>query len=156
MPFLIWLIKFPQSRYGYFSYISCLVYYLSYQYFRFGEVNKKFINIIFSVLLIFLLVKNISRINNELNNNVNHYKDYPIKEFRDEDYKSKIINKVKVNIPINSFMECGNIPMLCQASEDMIKKIKIYNGYYILENNLVEIIRHINNSAIYDMVETNN
>ena len=106
-------------------------------------------------MLIFLLVKNISRINSELNNNFKNYKYYPIKEFRDEDYNSKIVNEVKFNIPTNSFMECGNIPMLCQASEEMIKSVKIYHGYYILENNPTEVIRHINSSAIYDMIETN-
>ena len=68
---------------------------------------------------------------------------------------SKIVNEVKFNIPTNSFMECGNIPMLCQASEEMIKSVKIYHGYYILENNPTEVIRHINSSAIYDMIETN-
>ena len=155
LPFLIWLIKFPQSRYGYFSYISCLIYYLTSQYFNFGEINRKLVTSFFSVLLIFLLVKNISRINSELNNNFKNYKYYPIKEFRDEDYNSKIVNEVKFNIPTNSFMECGNIPMLCQASEEMIKSVKIYHGYYILENNPTEVIRHINSSAIYDMIETN-
>ena len=37
----------------------------------------------------------------------------------------------------------------------MIKSVKIYHGYYILENNPTEVIRHINSSAIYDMIETN-
>ena len=32
--------------------------------------------------------------------------------------------------------------MLCQASEEMIKGVKIYHGYYILENNPTEVIRH--------------
>ena len=52
-------------------------------------------------------------------------------------------------------MECSNIPMPCVAKEKMIKKTKIVNGYYILENNTSELIEHINFSAIYDMVETN-
>ena len=52
-------------------------------------------------------------------------------------------------------MECSNIPMLCMAKDKMIKKTKVVNDYYFLENNSSELIQHINSSAIYDMVETN-
>ena len=53
-------------------------------------------------------------------------------------------------------MECSNIPMLCLANQKMIKKAKVYNGYYFLENNSSELRRHISSSAYYDMIETNN
>ena len=39
---------------------------------------------------------------------------------------------------------------------EMIKKSKVINGYYFLENNSSELIKHVKSSAIYDMVETNN
>ena len=153
MPLFIWLIKFPQSRYGYFSYISFLFFYASFQYFNIGEINKRLIKIFFSVLLIFLSTKNILRINSEINNyNLNNY---PIKKFRSDDYKVKFIDNIKFNIPKKSFMECSNIPMLCASNEKMIKKSKVINGYYFLENNSSELIKHIKSSAIYDMVETN-
>lgn len=155
MPLFIWLIKFPQSRYGFFSYISFLFFYVSYQYFNIGEINKRLIKIFFSILLIFLSTKNILRINSEVNNSYN-LNNYPIKKFRSDDYTVKLIDNIKFNIPKNSFMECSNIPMLCAAKEKMIKKSKVINGYYFLENNSSELIKHIQFSAIYDMVETNN
>ncbi len=155
LPFFIWFIKFPQSRYGYFSYISCLSFYIAFQYFNFGEINKRLLTSIFSILLIFLLGKNFLRIHKEINNNVNNYKYYPIKEFRKEDYKTIFINKVQFNIPVNSFMECSNIPMFCLANEDMIKNVNIINGYYFFENNLSALDKHIQSTAYYDMIETN-
>ena len=155
LPFLIWLIKFPQSRYGYFSYIACLFFYISHQLFNLGEINKKLLTSLFSILLIFLLTKNFSRIYKEINNNPNNYTYYPIKEFRKDDFKTIFINNVKFNIPINSFMECSNIPMFCVANENMIKNVKFLYGYYFLENNILELKQHIKSTANYDMVETN-
>ena len=154
-PFLIWFIKFPQSRYGYFSYMSCFLYYISYNYLNFGKINKKLLTSLFSILLIFLLAKNFLRIHKEINNNPNNFIYYPIKEFRKEGYKTIFINKVQLNVPTNSFMECSNIPMLCVANENMIKKAKFLYGYYILENNIYELRKHIKETAIYDMIETN-
>ncbi len=155
LPFLIWLIKFPQSRYGYFSYISCFFFYISFQFLNFGEINKKFLTSIFSVLIIFLISKNFLRIYKELNNNENDYKYYPIKEFREDEYKTIFINNVQFNVPVSSFMECSNIPMFCVASENMIRNVYYLNGYYFFENNQLELNQHINSSAYYDMVETN-
>ena len=155
LPFLIWLIKFPQSRYGYFSYVACLFFYISSQYLNFGEINKKLLISIFSVLIIFLLTKNFLRIYKELNNTGNNYKYYPIKEFKKENYTTIFINKVEFNIPENSFMECSNIPMFCLANENMIKNVKLINSYYFLENNFFGLINHINATAKYDMIETN-
>ncbi len=156
IPFMIWSIKFPQSRYGYFSYVSCLFFYISYRYFNLGEINKKSVKIFFSILLIFLSTKNILRIHSEIQNNNNNINQYPIKKFKSDDYIVKLIDNIKFNIPKNSFMECSNIPMLCLANQKMIKKAKVYNGYYFLENNSSELRRHISSSAYYDMIETNN
>ncbi len=155
LPFLIWLFKFPQSRYGYFSYVACLLFYISSQYLNFGEINKKLSISIFSMLIIFLLTKNFLRIYKEININENNYKYYPIKEFKKENYSTIFINKVQFNVPENSFMECSNIPMFCLANENMIKNVKFINGYYFFENNFSELIDHINSTAIYDMIETN-
>ncbi len=155
LPFLIWLLKFPQSRYGYFSYISCFFFYISFQFLNFGEINKKFLTSVFSILLIFLISKNFLRIYKELNNNENNYKYYPIKEFREDEHKTIFINNVQFNVPVSSFMECSNIPMFCVASENMIANVYYLNGYYFFENNQLELNQHINSSAYYDMVETN-
>ncbi len=155
LPFLIWLIKFPQSRYGYFAYISCLFFYISFKNFNFGEINKKLLTSLFSILFIFLLTKNFLRIYKEINNSDNHYKYYPIKEFRKENYKTIFIKKVQFNIPVNSFMECSNIPMFCVSNEKMIKNVKFLNGYYFFENNTFALDNHIKSTAHYDMIETN-
>ena len=64
MPLFIWLIKFPQSRYGYFSYISFLFFYASY-HILIGEINKINKNIFFSTIN-FSFTKNILRINMRL------------------------------------------------------------------------------------------
>ena len=42
-PLLIWLILFPQSRYGYFSYISIIIFYISFNYLKVGKFNKKIV-----------------------------------------------------------------------------------------------------------------
>ena len=135
--------------------MSCFLYYISYNYLNFGKINKKLLTGLFSILLIFLLAKNFLRIHKEININPNNFIYYPIKEFRKEGYKTIFINKVQFNIPVNSFMECSNIPMLCVANENMIKKAKFLYGYYILENNIYELRKHIKKTAIYDMIETN-
>ena len=153
-PLLIWFTKLPQSRYGYFAYLSCFFIYISFQYLKIGEINKKFINIFFSLLLVFLITKNFSRINNEIQN-LNTSDSYPIKKFRVDEYEIKLINNNKFNIPKNSFMECANIPMLCLANIHMIKNVKVIRNYIVLENDLVGLENHINASAIYDMIETN-
>ena len=92
---MIWSIKFPQSRYGYFSYVSCLFFYISYRYFNLGEINKKSVKIFFSILLIFLSTKNILRIHSEIKNNNNNINQYPIKKFKSDDYTVKLIDNIK-------------------------------------------------------------
>jgi membrane-associated HD superfamily phosphohydrolase len=57
-PLLIWLTLFPQSRYGYFSYISFIIFYISFYYFKIGKFNHKLVVTSFSILLIFLVTKN--------------------------------------------------------------------------------------------------
>ena len=154
LPLLIWLLKLPQSRYGYFAYLSCLIFYISFQFFKVGEINKKFTIIIFTLLIAFLVFKNVTRIYYEVKN-LKKFQNYPIKNFRVDEYKINFINKKRFNIPKNSFMECGNIPMLCLANVNMISDVKIISNYIFLKNNNNGLKQHINSSAIYDMIETN-
>ena len=154
LPLLIWLLKLPQSRYGYFAYLSCLIFYISFQFFKVGEINKKFTIIIFTLLIAFLVFKNVTRIYYEVKN-LKKNQNYPIKNFRVDEYKINFINKKRFNIPKNSFMECGNIPMLCLANVNMISDVKIISNYIFLKNNNNGLKQHINSSAIYDMIETN-
>ena len=46
--------------------------------------------------------------------------------------------------------------MLCASKEKMIKKSKVINGYYFLENNLQELIKHVKSSAILIWLKYNN
>ena len=154
LPLLIWLLKLPQSRYGYFAYLSCLIFYISFQFFKVGEINKKFTISIFTLLIAFLVFKNVTRIYYEVKN-LKKFQNYPIKNFRVDEYEINFINKKRFNIPKNSFMECGNIPMLCLANVNMISNVKIISNYIFLKNNNNGLKQHINSSAIYDMIETN-
>lgn len=154
-PLLIWLILFPQSRYGYFSYISIIIFYISFNYLKVGKFNKRIVVTSFSILLIFLVTKNILRIKNEILSNIYSYDNYPIKKFRSDDYTVNYIDNIKFNVPLNSFMECSNIPMLCMSNINMINTASIKKNYYFLEGNLKAIKKHIKSSALYDMIETN-
>jgi hypothetical protein len=154
-PLLIWLILFPQSRYGYFSYISFIIFYISFHYLKVGKFNNRIVVTTFSILLIFLVTKNISRIKNEISSNIYDHENYPIKKFISDDYTVNYIDNIKFNVPLNSFMECSNIPMLCVSNIKMINAVKIKKNYYLLESNSVAMKDHIKSSAIYDMIETN-
>ena len=154
-PLLIWLILFPQSRYGYFSYISFIIFYISFYYFKIGKFNHKLVVSTFSILLILLITKNILRIKNEISVNIYNDQNYPIKKFRSDDYAVKYIDNIEFNFPLNSFMECSNIPMLCMSNIDMINTVSIKKNYFFLKSNLEVMKEHIKSSAIYDMIETN-
>jgi len=155
IPLLIWLILFPQSRYGYFSYISFIIFYISFYYFKIGKFNHKLVVSTFSILLILLVTKNILRIKNEISVNIYNDQNYPIKKFRSDDYAVKYIDNIEFNFPLNSFMECSNIPMLCMSNIDMINTISIKKNYFFLKSNSEVMKEHIKSSAIYDMIETN-
>jgi hypothetical protein len=155
VPLLIWLILFPQSRYGYFSYISIIIFYISFNYLKVGKFNNRIIVASFSILLIFLVTKNVSRIKNEISSNIYGYDNYPIKKFRSDDYTVKYINNIKFNVPLNSFMECSDIPMLCMSNINMINTVRIKKNYYFLESDSGAMKEHIKSSALYDMIETN-
>ena len=102
-----------------------------------------------------MVTKNISRIKNEISSNIYDHDNYPIKKFISEDYKVNYIDNIRFNVPLNSFMECSNIPMLCASNIKMINAVQIKKNYYFLESNSAAMKDHINSSAIYDMIETN-
>ena len=155
VPLLIWLILFPQSRYGYFSYISIIIFYISFNYLKVGKFNKRIVVTSFSILLFFLVTKNVSRIKNEISSNIYGYDNYPIKKFRSDDYTVNYVDNIKFNVPLNSFMECSNIPMLCMSNINMVNTARIKKNYYFLESNSGAMKEHIKSSALYDMIETN-
>ena len=155
VPLLIWLILFPQSRYGYFSYISIIIFYISFNYLKVGKFNKRIVVTSFSILLFFLVTKNVSRIKNEISSNIYGYDNYPIKKFRSDDYTVNYVDNIKFNVPLNSFMECSDIPMFCMSNINMINTVRIKKNYYFLKGNSEAMKEHIKSSALYDMIETN-
>jgi len=155
VPLLIWLILFPQSRYGYFSYISIIIFYISFNYLKVGKFNKRIVVTSFSILLFFLVTKNVSRIKNEISSNIYGYDNYPIKKFRSDDYTVNYVDNIKFNVPLNSFMECSDIPMFCMSNINMINTVRIKKNYYFLKGNTEAMKEHIKSSALYDMIETN-
>ena len=155
VPLLIWLILFPQSRYGYFSYISIIIFYISFNYLKVGKFNKRIVVTFFSILLFFLVTKNVSRIKNEISSNIYGYDNYPIKKFRSDDYTVNYVDNIKFNVPLNSFMECSDIPMFCMSNINMINTVRIKKNYYFLKGNSEAMKEHIKSSALYDMIETN-
>ena len=72
-----------------------------------------------------------------------------------DDYTVNYINNIRFNVPLNSFMECSDIPMLCMSNINMINTVLIKKNYYFLESNSGAMKEHIKSSALYDMIETN-
>jgi len=94
MPLLIWFLKIPQSRYGYFSYISFFFITLFYFFNKLGELNPKIIKFSSIILITFLITKNFNRI----------YKEVTIKDFfifckkrNIKIFKSLAINQEKIS-----------------------------------------------------------
>lgn len=157
LPLAFWLIKIPQSRYGFYAYISGLSYFVYFYFITCKSIflKKKIILKIFLIMIIFLITKNFIRIAKEIKVENVDLKNYPIKEFRISKYKSTKINSIKINIP-SDFMECSNIPMPCTAKKEMIKKITIFYDYVFVEGSTQGMKNFIKSSAYYDMIETNN
>ena len=71
-----------------------------------------------------------------------------------EDFETFDIGKGKVIVPKNSLW-CGNIPMLCASTNYLISDIKIKNNYIFLISEEKNIIKFINRTSYYDMIEVN-
>ena len=155
IPLLIWIIKLPQSRYGFFAYISYFVLSTLFLFGKLGPLNLKLIKISSIVLLSFLITKNANRIITEIKNNNFINNQYPIKNFRISNYNTFKLNGFNINVPKNGMLECANIPMLCASFIESINKIQKKNDYIFIYNNIDGLKKHLHKSAYHDMIEMN-
>ena len=155
-PLLIWFLKIPQSRYGYFSYISFFIIILFYFFNKLGALNQKIIKFSSIILITFLITKNFNRIHKEINFKNLKENEYPIKSFRVSNFTKSKINGYNVNFPTESVLECANIKMLCGSYVETINKIEVSKNYYFIINNPTGLIKLIKKSGIHDTLEMNN
>jgi len=155
IPLLIWIIKLPQSRYGFFAYISYFVLSALFLFGKLSSINLKLIKITSVVLLSFLITKNANRIITEIKNNNIIKNQYPIKNFRISNYDTFKLNGFNINVPTNGVLECANIPMFCASFLESINNIQKQNNYIFIYNNIDGLIKHLNKSAYHDMIEMN-
>ena len=153
MPLLFWANLFPQSRYGYYAYISFFLISFFYFFNTIAGISRRVFFSFFVLAICFVTFKNLSRIVNEVKIIDHNY--YPIKKFRVSKEKVYKVNNINVKIPINSRLECANIKMLCASYIESLSNIKIIFGYYFVENNPIGILMHLNKSATHDMIEMN-
>ena len=102
--------------------------------------------------IIIFISKNVKRIYSEIKNNRNV--NYPFADYKSEDFETFNVGKGNVNVPKNSLW-CGNIPMLCASKNYLISDIKIKNNYIFLISEEKNIIKFINRTSYYDMIEVN-
>jgi len=153
VPLFLWIILFPQSRYGYYAYISFFLISLFYSFNKIPKISRKVFISFMIAMLVFVSLKNLSRIFNEINKT--NYTYNPIKKFRVTDQKKYNLDNVSIRVPINSRLECANIKMFCASYIESISKIRLKFGYYFIENSLEGITKHLNRSAFHDMIEVN-
>lgn len=148
LTFFFWLIIFPMSKYGGYSYVLFFFYIIT--YFMFQKLfffNFKKLKILLSLSIIFFIFKNSNRIYNEIfpndkNKNFINFinKDFPIPDFKN--IKSvKITNQiVNLNLSLDLFT-CGNIEQICMPyiAKDSVsfKEIKNYIHVYADESKIL-------------------
>ncbi len=154
LPFLIWLMMFPQSRYGYYAYLSFFIIMFFYQFKGSKKINSNFVKFIIFSLLVFVSLKNFKRIYYEVLSSDNE--SYPIKQFRITKTETFFINNIELRVPIKSRLECGNTRMFCASYAESISQILLLNNYYFLINRVSGLKKHLEKSANHDMIEMNN
>ena len=75
-------------------------------------------------------------------------------DYKSDDFETFNIGEGKINVPKNSLW-CGNIPMLCASTNYLISDIKIKNNYIFLISEEKNIIKFINRTSYYDMIDVN-
>lgn len=134
--FIFWFFNFPTLRYAGYSILYLLIsmpicYFIS-KYLKFDNltIKKKFKYLLISALIIFNL-KNIHRINTELNYSTNehhNFNNFPFFWVDDVKYKNIKINKQKISVITNN-KHCWNTPPTCLRNEPTNLDIKNKKGY---------------------------
>jgi hypothetical protein len=152
LPVIIWFLKIPHVRFGANAYLSFMCLGILSLYFDLIKINKKYLSYLLIIGVIFFTSKNFKRIYSEIKNNRNV--NYPFADYKSEDFETFNVGKGNVNVPKNSLW-CGNIPMLCASKNYLISDIKIKNNYIFLISEEKNIIKFINRTSHYDMIEMN-
>ncbi len=131
--FLLWFFNFPTLRYAGYIVVFLLIAY-PFSVFVAKKIdfsvkeNIKKLTIIFIISYSVFLIKNVSRINNELSISKNHhhnFKNFPLFWIKDQKYKPIIIDGHKVNLAEGS---CWAVPSTCVKGKSDLK-IKKKNNY---------------------------
>ena len=130
--FTIWFFNFPSLRYaGYIIFYMLIIFPFIYMFQYKIELTSRLairkISILFLISLTVFFVKNISRINSELNTpNVNdhNFKNFPFYWVQDVKYEPIYINGHKLFITNG---KCWNIPSTCVRSNSL--KVNQYRNY---------------------------
>ena len=152
LPVIIWFLKIPHVRFGANAYLSFMCLGILSLYFDLIKINKKYLSYLLIIGVIFFTSKNFKRIYSEIKNNRNV--NYPFADYKSEDFETFNVGKGNVNVPKNSLW-CGNIPMLCASKNYLISDIKIKNNYIFLISEEKNIIKFINRTAYFELIELN-
>ncbi len=152
LPTIVWFLKIPHVRYGANAYLSFMTLGIVSLYFDLIKINKKYLSYLLILGIVFFTTKNFKRIYAEIQSNKNI--NYPFADYKLEDFETFDVGKGKINVPKNSLW-CGNIPMLCASKNYLISDIKIKNNYIFLISEEKNIIKFINRTSYYDMIEVN-
>ena len=138
MIFFLWFFNFPTLRYAGYIVVSLLIVY-PFSIFVAQKIdfstreNIKKLTIIFLISYSVFLIKNVSRINNELaipENHHNNFANFPLFWIKDQMYEPIIIDGHKVNLAKGS---CWAVPSTCiRVTSDL--KIKKKNNYIFYIN----------------------
>ena len=149
---LLWIINIPNVRYGGYAYVPFFIFMVIFYYYDLKEVNKKFIKIFIFLCLIFFTSKNLNRVYEEMS--VDKSLNYPFSNFKKIDYKTQYFKNFEINVPANQLW-CGNIPMLCSSGDYLINNVILKNSYIFLFSKEKDMIKFINRTAYYDIIEEN-
>jgi len=137
LSFIFWLTYLPQSRYGgnivVLSFISSLfIFFTKTSIFKLDKISKAFI----SLCIVFFVVKNLVRINDQIYYSKMNDIKFPFLEFNDFTAKEKRINQFKLLVS-NNERYCVNSKTLCVTNSifDSIESITTINGYIFIKPN---------------------
>jgi hypothetical protein len=130
--FIIWFFNFPSLRYaGYIVFYMLIVFPFIYIFQYKIDLTKKLvikkISILFLISLIIFFIKNVNRINNELNissDSQHNFNNFPFYWVQDVEYEPIYINGHKL---FKTKGKCWNIPSTCVRSKSF--KVNQYKNY---------------------------
>ena len=146
LPALLWLIYLPQLRYGGYAYLTLAFYVIFSKFKLIDYVNKKNLNTLLIIGILFFTIKNINRINQEITTKKFSIINYPLPVYKKFNYQEKKKTNIKINVT-DHWQYCAEIafPCIVISKYKALNKIEIKNGYYFLTNNDDKTIENIKN-----------